>query len=232
VKESPKRRFTRLIPGGGSVLDVGCWDYTFLRHCETLGVTGLKHSGIDRESAWQPPPEGYSFAQIDLDSTRFPFPSESFDAVVASHVIEHLKNPMQLMDEIFRVLKWGGLLYLECPSDRSLWLPSMPFKHEEFRSLNFFDDPTHIGRPHTPQSLYRLFRMYGAEVLESRYLVSGRVRLALPKALFLALLRRDAALLEHAMWWAIGFAVYGIARKSEDSSRHYKLSHGIDEFNA
>ena len=105
----------------------------------------------------------------------------------------------------------------------------MPFKHEEFRSLNFYDDPTHVGRPHTPQSLYRLFRMYGAEVLESKYLVSGRVRLTLPKTLLLALVRRNAALLEHAMWWAFGFAVYGIARKAGSSGRHYRLSGNLDE---
>jgi SAM-dependent methyltransferase len=195
-------------------------------------VTDLKHSGIDRECTWEPPPEGYSFAQIDLDSAQFPFPAESFDAVVASHVIEHLTNPIQLMDEIFRVLKCGGLLYLECPSDRSLRLPSMPFKLEEFRSLNFYDDPTHVGRPHTPQSLYRLFSMYGAEVLETRYLVSGRVRLTFPKTLFWALLRRDAALLEHTMWWAFGFAVYGIARKAEEEGRRYKLSAASDGLDA
>jgi len=191
-------------------------------------VTSLKHSGVDRERVWDPPPEGYVFEQIDLDCALFPFAAESFDAVVASHVIEHLTNPMRLMDEMFRVLKVGGLLYLECPSDRSLRLPSMPFRHEEFRSLNFYDDPTHVGRPHTPQSLYRLFKMYGAEVLESKYLVSGRVRLTFPKTLLWALLRRDAALLEHTMWWAFGFAVYGIAKKSQDDGRHYKLSSSID----
>jgi len=232
MKEHPRQRFTRLIPAGGSVLDVGCWDYSFLRHCESIGVTDLKHSGIDREGTLVPPPEGYSFAELDLDSARFPFPSASFDAVVASHVIEHLTNPIQLMDEIFRVLKRGGLLYLECPSDRSLRLPSMPFKHEESRSLNFYDDPTHIGRPHTPQSLYRLFRMYDAEVLESKYMVSGRVRLAFPKALLWALLRRDAALLEHTMWWAFGFAVYGIARKTEWAGRRYRLSDSVGEVDA
>jgi SAM-dependent methyltransferase len=207
---------------------VGCWDYSFHRQCESIGVTGLKHSGIDRERAWQPVPKGYSFAQVDLDRGRFPFPAESFDAVVASHVLEHLTDQLKVMDEIFRVLKGGGLLYLECPSDRSLRLPSMPFRHEEFRSLNFFDDPTHVGRPHTPQSLYRLFKMYGAEVIESRYLVSGRVRLALPKTLLLALIRRDAANLEHAIWWTFGFAVYGIARKTEAADRHYKLNSAIE----
>jgi hypothetical protein len=33
-----------------------------------------------------------------------------------------------------------------------------------------------------------------------------------------------AALLEFAVWWSFGFAVYGIAREVGTSSRHYVLS--------
>jgi len=128
------------------------------------------------------------------------------------------------MDETFRVLKPGGMVYLECPSDRSLRLPSMPFKFEEFRSLNFYDDPTHIGRPHSPQSLYRLFRMYQAEVQECRYLISNAVRIRLPYLILRSLMMRDAALLEFAVWWSFGFSVYGIARKVGTSPRGYVLS--------
>lgn len=189
-----------------------------------MGIASLKHFGVDREQIQDPPPEGYTFVRVDVDSSPLPFPEGSFDAVVASHTIEHLTRPMLMMDEIFRVLKVGGLLYLECPSDRSAWLPSMPFKFEEFRSLNFYDDPTHVGRPYSPQSLYRLFRMYGGEVLECKYLVSNQVRIRFPKLLFSALLRHDAAALEHAVWWTFGFAAYGIARKVTSIKRQYVLS--------
>jgi SAM-dependent methyltransferase len=225
MKQHPKQRFASLIPRGGKVLDLGCWDYNFLRFCETVGVTGLKHYGIDREPLLEaPPPEGYEFMAGDLDASPLPFADDSFDAVVASHVIEHLTRPMQMMDEIFRVLRVGGLLYLECPSTRSLRLPSMPFRFEEFRSLNFYDDPTHLGRPHSPQSLFRLFSMYNGEVLECRHIISNRVRLLFPKLILSALLRRDAAELERIMWLTFGFAVYGITRKIDGSKRRYLLS--------
>lgn len=220
----PRERFARLLPGGGAVLDVGCWSYGFQRYCEGVGVTGLSHFGIDRETpAETPAPAGYSFARVDLETERFPFPDERFDGVFLSHVIEHVTRPLALMDEAFRVLRSGGHLYLECPSDRSLWLPSMPFKHEESRSLNFFDDPTHVGRPQTPQSLHRLFRMYGAEVVETRYLVSASVRLRFPWLVVKALLRRDAAMLEDVMWRSFGFAVFGIARQAGAGPRRYLL---------
>jgi SAM-dependent methyltransferase len=221
----PRARFARILPSSAAVLDVGCWQYSFARLCEEAGLGGLRHFGIDVElPAGVPTPEGYVFNQVDIDASPFPFPDQTFDAVVASHVIEHLRNPLLLLDEAFRVLKPQGLLYLECPSDRSLRLPSMPFKFEEMRSLNFYDDPTHVGRPHTPQSLHRLFRMYGAEVLESRYVVFDHVRWRSPWLILKALLRRDAAMLEDVVWKSVGFAVFGIGRKGSASVRRYVLS--------
>lgn len=212
-----------MLPTAGSVLDVGCWDRSFLRYCHQLGVTGLKHFGMDREIPPGSPPQDYVFAQVDLEAAPFPFPEARFDGVVLSHVIEHLSQPLHVMDEAFRVLKAGGLLYLECPSHRSVGMPSMPFRFHEFRSLNFYDDPTHLGRPHTPQSLYRLFCMYGAEVVGTNYVVSTGVRLRFPWLIAKALFRRDGAMLEDIMWRTFGFAVFGIARKTAGSRRRYVL---------
>lgn len=205
------------------MLDIGCWGFGFQRLCDAAGVHGLQHFGVDREPPREPPPPGYRFAEVDVETAGLPFPDASMDGIVASHVLEHLARPFALLDEAFRVLRIGGFLYVECPSDRSLWLPSMPFKHEESRSLSFWDDPTHVGRPHTPQSLHRLFRMYGAEVLETRYVVSKAARLRLPWLIAKAWLRRDAALLEDAVWRGIGFAVFGTARKAASTSRRYVL---------
>ena len=220
----PRTAFARMIPPGGSVLDVGCWNYAFQRYCEAVGVAGLRHFGIDREQPPSQPPEGYCFSRADLENGRFPFGDGVFDAVVLSHVIEHLPRPLALTDEAFRVLKLGGLVYVECPSNRSLWIPSMPFRYEEFRSLSFWDDPTHVGRPQTPQSLHRLFRMYGADVIETRYLASNSVRLRLPWLLAKALFQRNAAMLEDVVWRAIGFAVFGLARKTRAIARRYVVS--------
>ena len=224
MREHPKARFARLLPPTGRVLDIGCWDFSFHRFCQEIGIRGLEHFGVDREplpDCVKPP--GYVFSQIDLESSSLPFPDEFFDGVVSSHVLEHLTRPIEHMDEIFRVLKCGGLLYLECPSTRSLLLPSMPFKLEESRSLSFFDDPTHVGRPHSRQSLYRLFSMYQAEVVECAHLTSRRVRLLSPWLLLRAWLTRDAAVLEHVVWWTVGFALYGIARKTASAQRRYVL---------
>jgi ubiquinone/menaquinone biosynthesis C-methylase UbiE len=44
-----------------------------------------------------------------------PFPDESFDAVFAHAVFEHLKDPLRACQELKRVLKPGGLLALRSP---------------------------------------------------------------------------------------------------------------------
>jgi SAM-dependent methyltransferase len=54
---------------------------------------------------------------IDLicDAHDLPFKNESFDAVIAQAVLEHVLDPWQCVTEIHRVLKKDGLVYAETP---------------------------------------------------------------------------------------------------------------------
>ena len=45
------------------------------------------------------------------DAMNMVYESSSFDVVICSQVYEHVKNPVTLFDEIFRVLKPGGVVY-------------------------------------------------------------------------------------------------------------------------
>jgi len=49
------------------------------------------------------------------DGTHLPFPDASQDAVLASHVLEHIPNYQDTLAEWFRVLKPGGFLVLFLP---------------------------------------------------------------------------------------------------------------------
>ena len=219
----PLRDLTLELPSAASVLDVGCWDASFRRKADEWGRRDLVHSGVDRETPPGVLPPGFDFRMVALDREALPFGDETFDAVVQSHVLEHVPDPVRLIGEGLRVLKPGGLLYVETPSERSLLFPSMPFSFEQSRSLNFYDDPTHLGRPQTPQSLHRTFVMFGARVIEARRIVFPGVLLRSPWLLLRAVLTRDAALLETTIWRAFGFAVYGIARKEQGHERRYVL---------
>jgi predicted SAM-dependent methyltransferase len=53
----------------------------------------------------------------DLDG-NLPFFPDSFDVVFASHVLEHLRNPVATLRECYRVLKPGGACRMNVPDAR------------------------------------------------------------------------------------------------------------------
>jgi SAM-dependent methyltransferase len=46
------------------------------------------------------------------DAMKLPFKNNSIDTVLSTQVLEHLKDPQKAIDEIFRVLKKGGVCIL------------------------------------------------------------------------------------------------------------------------
>ena len=51
----------------------------------------------------------------DLNVAPWPFEDDTFDEVVAVHLVEHLQSLLSFMDEAWRVLKPGGCLYIVTP---------------------------------------------------------------------------------------------------------------------
>jgi ubiquinone/menaquinone biosynthesis C-methylase UbiE len=89
---------------GCKILDVGC------------GRAKLPGAiGIDRRVRETTARE----VQLDInhDLLSFPWPIEenSFDLVHCAHVLEHLPPTATVIEEIYRVLKPGGVLFIECP---------------------------------------------------------------------------------------------------------------------
>ncbi len=54
----------------------------------------------------------------NLDRAALPFPDDSLDFVVLSHVIEHVANPVRVIGEIFRVLRPAGRALIAAPDKR------------------------------------------------------------------------------------------------------------------
>ncbi len=56
-------------------------------------------------------------ADIYHNLNRFPYPfkDNEFDYILASHILEHLDNPIKASKEITRILKPNGVLYLVVP---------------------------------------------------------------------------------------------------------------------
>ena len=54
------------------------------------------------------------------DAMAFSFADQSFDVVIANHVLEHISDDLKAMSEIFRVLKKGGVAVLQIPYSETI----------------------------------------------------------------------------------------------------------------
>jgi SAM-dependent methyltransferase len=96
------------------VLDIGCAIGSLLAKLKESGwdTIGVEISGPQAE---------YSRRTRNLDVRRLAleenkFPPSSFDAVLASHLIEHLNDPAGLVREVRRVLAPGGRFFVTTPN--------------------------------------------------------------------------------------------------------------------
>src|ERR1700722_2761815 len=96
------------------VLDVGCLGFSQLKMGKEFGPGQLHHFGVDYCEPETLPPN-FTFKRVDLNKSPLPFEDDFFDLVEASHVIEHMKEPLDFFKECLRVCKPGGLIYVEAP---------------------------------------------------------------------------------------------------------------------
>jgi SAM-dependent methyltransferase len=59
----------------------------------------------------------YDSSTVDViaDAHFLPFEGESFDGIVVQAVLEHVLSPEKVVEDLFRVLKEGGVIYSEIP---------------------------------------------------------------------------------------------------------------------
>lgn len=102
---------------GGRLLEVGCGSGKLLANLarKSWNVEGLDLDPLAVENARR---RGLEVRLGDLESQHYP--DDCFDAVVMSHVIEHVVNPSTLLLECYRILKPGGILSLITPNALSL----------------------------------------------------------------------------------------------------------------
>ncbi len=94
------RKYSRLLKG--RVLDVGCGMKPFLKF-----VYSHAYTGMDKSVKVNP--------DVGGSALNIPFTDDSFDSVICSEVLEHLKEPAKALDEVRRVLRPGGIAYITCP---------------------------------------------------------------------------------------------------------------------
>lgn len=192
-------------------LDIGCGDGspTLTKRC----FSDCEYHGVDREAygnsaADLAAVDFYYEKDLTRDSLDF-LADDSFDVLNCSHVIEHLPNGLEILDEALGKVKSGGRAYVEFPGIRSFFLPSA------VGTLNFCDDSTHV-RVYTLEEVVNVFLKHRFVI---RKLGTRRdyIRLFLtPLSLVLSGLHwvLKGRLHSRGLWDVFGFAqfVYGVKR--------------------
>jgi SAM-dependent methyltransferase len=121
---------------GNKVLDLGCRSGALTQHF----VEGNEVVGVDVDQTALAKAEERGITPVVADVEEpLPFPDESFDAVVAGELLEHLAFPETLVAEVERVLEPGGS-----------FVGSVPNAFNVQRRLRFLrgkppeQDPTHL----------------------------------------------------------------------------------------
>jgi SAM-dependent methyltransferase len=122
---------------GGELLEVGCGRGDFLRVAQ---MQGFSVTGCDIFGGRKPVADEISFYDGTLKDAKFQ--DNFFDVVVIRNILEHLFNPNREIEEIKRILKPYGYLYLK--------VPNVEFEHGLRCRLMYhrkyhFDPPYHLN---------------------------------------------------------------------------------------
>lgn len=143
--------FSRYIPTGATVLDLGCGWGEFINN-----ITATKKIGMDlNPAAREHLSPAVTFLNADC-SDQWPLAPDSIDIVFTSNFLEHLPakaSVEQTVAEAFRCLRPGGKLICMCPNIRDV----------QGAFWDFWDH--HV--PLTELSLGELMRLNGFYVEES-----------------------------------------------------------------
>lgn len=95
------------------VLDIGCGTGVFLSEIAKLGhrCRGLEISRWASEFGR----ERYGIDILCRDLNNADLPENAFDVITLMHVIEHLPEPGNVLSQIYRLLRPGGVLILATP---------------------------------------------------------------------------------------------------------------------
>lgn len=122
------------------ILDIGCGYGYFLEVCLQAGIPQVYGVDISTSAFEKSKVLGKAkVEQLDFSRQRSSFDVNFFDVITAFDVIEHVEDEDFFVEEVYRILKKGGLLFLITPNEDS-WLRDIYMKLIYGR-----DDPTHIN---------------------------------------------------------------------------------------
>lgn len=103
---------------GISILDIGCYTADILNvishHVDYLGIDS------DEEALKIAQGKGAQVIRMDFENQRIML-SRKFDIIIATEILEHLKDPQDLINQIQPLVKNDGVVLLSLPNECTLY---------------------------------------------------------------------------------------------------------------
>lgn len=145
---------------GEKVLDMGCGAG---RHAFELYRRGADVVALDQNTsdlaevavmfeamaAEGQVPTGSSAATVEGDALALPFDDGEFDRIIAAEILEHIPDDRTAMEELFRVLKPGGVLAVTVPrwfAEKVNWALSDAYHEVEGGHVRIYKESELRGR--------------------------------------------------------------------------------------
>src|SRR5215216_5149504 len=158
------------LPARARILELGCghgilWKSVADRIPAGWDITLSDLSSGMLDAAWRNlVVTGRAFQFKEIDAQSIPFEDETFDAVIANHMLYHVPDLSKAVTEIRRVLKSGGHLFATTIGQSHLkeitnWI----------RRLNPGTDFISFGSSFNLENGWELFQQFFPQVTQSRY---------------------------------------------------------------
>ncbi|MEO6668471.1 MAG: class I SAM-dependent methyltransferase [Ferruginibacter sp.] len=138
----------------GTILDVGCGTGAFLN---TMQHAGWKITGLEPDTAARERAQSLYNVQPLSSAKIFELPQHTFDAVTAWHVMEHVHQLHEYVDQFNKILSERGRIFIAVPNFTS-------YDAVHYAShWAAYDVPRHLYH-FSPKSMSVLMEMHGLKV--------------------------------------------------------------------
>lgn len=211
---SHRLRWIQNFVPSGRLLEVGCAEGDFLVLAQEAG---FDVAGIEPDPATSARARRVHRLPVIAGALgESLFPAASFDAVVMFHVIEHVTSPRAALQEIYRLLKPRGFLFIETPNIETPWL--WIFRH---RWRHFIPDHYYFFSPHTlgrmlAETGFTVRRIERVGKLVSLRLLADRIRRMSPAVgMLLSRCIERMGIGDRTLWLNLGDILLACAEKRE-----------------
>lgn len=114
---------TKILYGNSknsAILDIGCSGGSLLRILKKKGFNDVIGIDINEESIKQCKKKGLKNVHV-MNGAKTSFKSKKFDIIIASDILEHIKQEEEALKEWKRILKKNGKLVIFVPAFKGLW---------------------------------------------------------------------------------------------------------------